>query len=146
MKKTRQATILKLISEKAISTQDELSEALTEAGFNAAQATLSRDIKEMKLVKTPDKGGRYRYALPKPDGKDYTKFRSILDDTMISCEAAGNLAVLKTYSGMGSAAAAAVDALFGEDIVGSIAGDDTILIVLRNDKASHEFAERVKKH
>ena len=89
MKKTRQAAILKLITEKVITTQDELSDALEAAGFDAAQATLSRDIKELKLVKTPDENGRYRYALPKPDGKDYTKFRSILSDTMISCEAAG---------------------------------------------------------
>ncbi len=146
MKKTRQAAILKLIAEKAISTQDDLSAALCEAGFDAAQATLSRDIKELKLVKTPDEHGRYRYSLPKPDGKDYTKFRSILDDTMLSCEAAGNLAVLKTYSGMGSAAAAAVDALFGDEIVGCIAGDDTILVVLRSEKAAHDFAEQVRRH
>lgn len=145
MKRTRQAAILKLITEKVITTQEELSSALEENGFDAAQATLSRDIKELKLVKTPDENGRYRYALPKPDGKDYTKFRSILSDTMISCEAAGNLAVLKTYSGMGSAAAAAVDALFGNEIVGSIAGDDTIIIVLRTEKSSHEFADQVKK-
>ena len=146
MKKTRQAAILNLITEKVITTQDELSDALEAAGFDAAQATLSRDIKELKLVKTPDENGRYRYALPKPDGKDYTKFRSILSDTMTSCEAAGNLAVLKTYPGMGSAAATAVDSLFGSEIVGCIAGDDTILIVLRSDKSAHDFAEQVKKH
>ena len=118
---------------------------LKENGFDVTQATVSRDIKQLGLVKTTDGEGKYRYSAPHPSssGSD-SKFKNILSEAIISSESAENMVVVKTYSGMANAAAAAIDALASDRILGSIAGDDTILIVTKNDETAEEFSEILK--
>lgn len=146
MKSMRHTAILRIISEQEIETQDDLIAKLKENGFDVTQATVSRDIKQLGLVKTTDgEGGKYRYSAPHPSssGSD-SKFKNILSEAIISSESAENMVVVKTYSGMANAAAAAIDALASDRILGSIAGDDTILIVTKNDEAAEEFSEILK--
>ena len=145
MKSRRHPAILRIISEQEIETQDDLIAKLKENGFDVTQATVSRDIKQLGLVKTTDGEGKYRYSAPHPSssGSD-SKFKNILSEAIISSESAENMVVVKTYSGMANAAAAAIDALASDRILGSIAGDDTILIVTKNDETAEEFSEILK--
>ena len=145
MKSMRHTAILRIISEQEIETQDDLIAKLKENGFDVTQATVSRDIKQLGLVKTTDGEGTYRYSAPHPSssGSD-SKFKNILSEAIISSESAENMVVVKTYSGMANAAAAAIDALASDRILGSIAGDDTILIVTKNDETAEEFSEILK--
>ncbi|CDE17841.1 MAG: arginine repressor [Eubacterium sp.] len=145
MKSMRHTAILRIISEQEIETQDDLIAKLKENGFDVTQATVSRDIKQLGLVKTTDGEGKYRYSAPHPSssGSD-SKFKNILSEAIISSESAENMVVVKTYSGMANAAAAAIDALASDRILGSIAGDDTILIVTKNDETAEEFSEILK--
>lgn len=141
----RHTAILRIISEQEIETQDDLIAKLKENGFDVTQATVSRDIKQLGLVKTTDGEGKYRYSAPHPSssGSD-SKFKNILSEAIISSESAENMVVVKTYSGMANAAAASIDALASDRILGSIAGDDTILIVTKNDETAEEFSEILK--
>ena len=141
----RHAAILRIISEREIETQDDLIAKLKENGFDVTQATVSRDIKQLGLVKTAGDEGKYRYSAPHPSssGSD-SKFKNILSEAIISSESAENMVVVKTYSGMANAAAASIDALASDRILGSIAGDDTILIVTKNDEAAEEFSKILK--
>ena len=141
----RHTAILRIISEQEIETQDDLIAKLKENGFDVTQATVSRDIKQLGLVKTTDGEGKYRYSAPHPSssGSD-SKFKNILSEAIISSESAENMVVVRTYSGMANAAAAAIDALASDRILGSIAGDDTILIVTKNDETAEEFSEILK--
>lgn len=140
MKKRRQAKILEIIAKYNIDTQDALIERLKEAGFDVTQATASRDIRELNLVKVSVDGNSYRYAEShKDDMKISLKYKNILKETLISADYACNTMVLKTYSGMAQAAAAAIDNMGWNEIVGSVAGDDTILIVMRSDESAKEF-------
>ena len=141
----RHTAILRIISEQEIETQDDLIAKLKENGFDVTQATVSRDKKQLGLVKTTDGEGKYRYSAPHPSssGSD-SKFKNILSEAIISSESAENMVVVKTYSGMANAAAAAIDALASDRILGSIAGDDTILIVTKNDETAEEFSEILK--
>ncbi|MDD7179230.1 MAG: arginine repressor [Eubacteriales bacterium] len=145
MKSMRHTAILRIISEQEIETQDDLIAKLKENGFDVTQATVSRDIKQLGLVKTTDGEGKYRYSAPHPSssGSD-SKFKNILSEAIISSESAENMVVVKTYSGMANAAAAAIDALASDRILGSIAGDDTILIVTKNDETAEEFSAILK--
>lgn len=145
MKSMRHTAILRIISEQEIETQDDLIAKLKENGFDVTQATVSRDIKQLGLVKTTDGEGKYRYSAPHPSssGSD-SKFKNILSEAIISSESAENMVVVKTYSGMANAAAAAIDALASDRILGSIAGDDTILIVTKNDETAEEFSKILK--
>ena len=145
MKSMRHTAILRIISEQEIETQDDLIAKLKENGFDVTQATVSRDIKQLGLVKTTDGEGKYRYSAPHPSssGSD-SKFKNILSEAIISSESAENMVVVKTYSGMANAAAAAIDALASDRILGSIAGDYTILIVTKNDETAEEFSEILK--
>ena len=140
MKKQRQKKILELIAQYNIETQDGLIEKLREVGFDVTQATASRDIRELNLVKVSADGNTYNYAeSPKDDMKISVKYRNILKETLVSIDYACNSIVLKTYSGMAQAAAAAVDNMGWSEIVGSVAGDDTIIIVMRSDESAKEF-------
>ena len=141
----RHTAILRIISEQEIETQDDLIAKLKENGFDVTQATVSRDIKQLGLVKTTDGEGKYRYSAPHPSssGSD-SKFKNILSEAIISSESAENMVVVKTYSGMANAAAAAIDALASDRILGSIAGDDTILIVTKNGETAEEFSAIIK--
>lgn len=142
MKEYRQSEIMTLIGEKDIETQEELLECLRAKGFKVTQATISRDIRELGLVKVAGSVGRYKYAMPRREGKTIgTKFRMLLTETVHKVDRAGNIAVIKTYSGMAQGAAAAIDSMERDDVVGSVAGDDTIIIVMRTPEAAQSLAD-----
>ena len=140
MKFKRQAAIVDLIGKQEIKTQEELSEKLKEHGFTATQATISRDIKELQLVKVASESGGYCYSTP-DNGSGVLhlpRLKNIFRECVIKVDRAQNLVVVKTLVGMANAAAAAVDAMKIETIVGTLAGDDTILIIMRtNEEAEH---------
>ncbi|MCR4693946.1 MAG: arginine repressor [Pseudobutyrivibrio sp.] len=132
MKIERQAKILELIVKNEIGTQEELTAHLENAGFNATQATVSRDIREMKLTKVADSAGKLRYVAFKATEEDMNeKYIRIFLDGFVSMDNAGNILVIKTVSGMAMALAAALDHMDFPEIVGSIAGDDTIMCAIR---------------
>ena len=133
MKIERQAKILELIVKNEIGTQEELTARLEEAGFNATQATVSRDIREMKLTKIADGAGKLRYVAFKSTEEDMNeKYIRIFLDGFVSMDNAGNILVIKTVSGMAMAVAAAMDHFDFPEVVGSIAGDDTIMCAIRS--------------
>lgn len=144
----RHVKITELIKSRNIETQEELTAALRECGFEVTQATVSRDIKALKLVKvaaSDENGVRvgYKYAqgLSNEAVPELTeKFKNLLKDVVVRADHAGNLAVIKTYSGMANAAAAAIDAMHNDSIIGSVAGDDTVLCVLRTEEMAKDFA------
>ena len=130
MKRVRQNKILELIDE--YDTQEELGKRLHESGFRVTQATISRDIKELQLKKQADKNGKSKYICVTPGSASFgERYARVLQDGMVSIDQADNLVVIKTVSGMAMAVAAAIDALEIEEIVGSIAGDDTIMCAVR---------------
>ena len=141
MKLQRQAAIIHLITDNEIKTQEELSEMLRIAGFPATQATISRDIKELRLIKVTTQNGFSKYATPEKNNTKsyYTRLKNIFKESVITIERAQNLVVLKTITGMANAAAAAMDAMDVDKVVGTIAGDDTILIILKNNDDAEEF-------
>ena len=146
MKQNRHERIIEIISAYDIETQDELLEKLKRDGFEVTQATISRDIKQLQLVKVAGQDGHYKYAVSQHSGtKNALKFKTILKETIVKVDYAQNIVVLKTYSGMAQAAAAAIDALQMQDIVGSVAGDDTILIVMRSTEIAGDFTEKYKE-
>ena len=146
MKSSRQNAIVEIIKRNNIETQEELLEKLEKIGYKVTQATVSRDIKEMKLVKITTDGVSYKYALPKDETPDYSnKFRMILKETVVEVDHAGHLIVLKTMSGMGSAAAAAIDGIGWNEIVGTLAGDDTIFVLMRNEEKAAEYADNFRE-
>lgn len=143
MKYKRQKKILELIAEYDIETQDDLIERLRESGYDVTQATVSRDIRELKLVKTAMPDRRYRYEVAQYEGIEIsTKYRNIIKETVIKVDYVGNTVVLRTYTGMAQAAAAAVDGMGWDEIVGTLAGDDTIFILMRDTAAAIGFAEK----
>lgn len=130
MKNKRQEKIIEIIENQVVETQEALQEKLRECGFDVTQATVSRDIKELRLTKVSARGNRYKYAiLDSDDPKQAAKFVYIMKETILSVQCAQNMLVIKTFSGMAQAAAAALDTLFGAEIIGSIAGDDTVFAV-----------------
>lgn len=152
MKTNRHSKIIELIKNEIIETQEDLTRRLCECGYDVTQATVSRDIKALKLIKVAtgkdnDGGSRYRYALHQTSGGQVMseKFKNLLRDVIVNAEYACNLAVIKTYAGMANAAAAAIDTMHNESIIGSVAGDDTVLIVLRNEQKAKDFIEIIKK-
>ena len=145
MKSSRHDAILEIIAEKEIETQDVLTEQLRQRGYNVTQATVSRDIKQLRLVKKATERGSYKYAVQSSlDTKTNAKYSSIMRETITSIKTAGNIVVIKTYNGMANAAAAAIDAVAGSIVVGTIAGDDTIFAATENEDAAKSFAAVVK--
>lgn len=145
MKIKRHNEIVKIISSYNIETQDDLIKRLNEIGYNVTQATVSRDIRELRLTKVPAGNNSYKYALPSHDAhKHIGKYQYIVRETIISVDCACNMIVLKTLSGMAQAAAAAIDAMGWNEIVGSIAGDDTIFVVMRSAEKAAEYTENFK--
>jgi transcriptional regulator of arginine metabolism len=135
MRFTRQNKIIELISENEIDTQEKLAELLAIEGFDVTQATVSRDIKELQLVKTPASSGQYKYTLPDhPSRHTSDRFAKIFRDTTQSVSGSGNIIVLKTLSGCANAACEAIDSLEFPHILGSIAGDNTVFIVCDDQK------------
>lgn len=146
MKGKRQAAIIEIIEKYDIETQDELAERLQEAGFSTTQATISRDIREMKLTKLALGNGRQKYiVLKQNDLSNQDKYRRVLMDGILSMEIAQNIIVVKTVSGMAMAVAAALDGLELEGIVGCIAGDDTIMCVVKTNDTSREVVGAIEK-
>ncbi len=133
MKQSRHEKIVELIESYEIETQEELADKLREAGFAVTQATVSRDIRQLHLSKVPAGGGRQKYVvLRQDDAQLWEKYVRVLKDGFVSMDMAQNILVIKTVSGMAMAVAAAVDAMKFREIVGSIAGDDTIMIAIRS--------------
>ena len=146
MKIKRQAKILEIIEERSIETQDELIRALEETGFRATQTTVSRDIKELRLIKILDSNGKYCYAVMNEKSDPVpTKFLSIFQDAVQSIDFAGNLVVVKCMSGMAQAACAAMDSLHWESVVGTLAGEDTFVCITRTNESAVELVEELKK-
>lgn len=144
MKSSRQNKIIELIRKHNIETQEELADFLTQAGFAVTQATISRDIRELKLMKVPMEDGRQKYGILQSQTTGLNeKFVRVLRDAFLSMEKAQNILVIKTVSGMAMAAAAALDALSVEGIVGSIAGDDTIMCAIRTEQETNKVIERI---
>ncbi len=145
MRYSRQNMVLELIENNEIETQEKLCKLLREAGYNVTQATVSRDIKELQLVKALSSNGKYKYVQNKDEGPINNRFVKIFKETITSVSSAGNLVVIKTLSGCGSAAAEAIDSLGISNIVGSVAGDNTILIVVDDTKNVPEIVEKFKE-
>ena len=145
MKNTRQQKILELIEKYDIDTQELMIEKLKEAGINATQTTISRDIRELKLVKGTSASGGYKYIFPSQKKEHGVPvLSSTLTESIIRIEAAGNIVVVKTYPGMANALAVCVDSLEEPHIVGSVAGDDTILLVVKSEDIAREVSRELK--
>ena len=146
MKNSRHTRILEIIADHVIETQDDLIEKLKESGYPVTQATVSRDIKQLGLIKTATKDGGYKYTATRSDTSgNENKLKTIMRETVVNAQNAQNIIVVKTFSGMANAAAAALDALAEESVIGSIAGDDTIFIVVRNNEDAEEFTNYIRE-
>ncbi|HCC02656.1 MAG TPA: arginine repressor [Ruminococcaceae bacterium] len=146
MKARRHAKILELISQSNIDTQEELLRRLRNSGFEVTQATVSRDIKELRLVKTLSADGQYRYSTGKEDDPDVSsKFYSLLRTSSESIKCAGNLVIIKTLSGMAQGICAAMDTMNWESVAGTIAGDDTIFVAVRSEHAAQQLAAELNR-
>ena len=146
MKKSRHTRIIEIINDHVIETQDDLIEKLKESGYIVTQATVSRDIKQLGLIKTATKDGGYKYTATKTESSsNENKLKNIMRETIVNAQDAQNLIVVKTFPGMANAAAAALDALAEEAVLGSIAGDDTIFIVVRNNEDAAEFTNYIRE-
>ena len=147
MKFQRQAAIIDLISNHEIDTQEELTARLREMGFHSTQATISRDIKELRLIKIASSNGGYKYSIAESeqDSGFVPRVRNIFRECVIRVDVAQNLVVIKTITGMANAAAFALDTMKISEIVGTIAGDDNVLIILRDNESAENFFEQTKE-
>ena len=145
MKNKRQEAIVELISQYEIQTQEELIRRLEERGFAATQATVSRDIRELKLMKGPGEGGVHKYTLPTVQKAAAPRFGSSLHESIVHIDSAENLIVVKTYPGMAQAIAAILDSAHIKGIMGSVAGDDTIIAAVRDNELTTLACEEIKK-
>lgn len=146
MRANRRAKIIELVNQQEIETQEELAELLEGAGFPVTQATISRDIRDLKLTKVPTHKGRSKYAaLVTPDADMLEKYIRILRDGYISMDMAQNILVVKTVSGMAMAVAASIDAMQWNEVVGCIAGDDTIMCAIRGIDETITVMEKINK-
>lgn len=151
MKRERQGKIIQIIKQYDITTQEELAKKLEAEGFDVTQSTVSRDIRELHLSKVPAKNGQSKYAMvgtaykqTDEDGYLEDKYIRVLKDGFAGADTAANLLVVKTVSGMAMAVAAAIDAMRFDEIVGSIAGDDTIMIAVRSQQDNVILMEKLK--
>ena len=146
MKSKRQEKILELIHEFEIETQEELIFYLNRFGFEATQATISRDIRELKLTKIVGSAGNYRYAAHghQPSSTPTPKFNGVLVDSIIKVSYANNIIVLKTFPGLANAVGSGIDAIHAPEILGCVAGDDTIFVVLTGETAAKDISEKIK--
>lgn len=146
MKSQRQAKILEIISNKNIETQEQLLQELQDAGFRATQATISRDIKEMRIVKELTGLGTYRYTTSAGEvtGGFSSRLNTIFRECVIGFDYAQNIIVIRTLPGLASAAGSAIDSMNLNIIVGSLAGDDTVIVVMRDNNAAAAFCGEIK--
>ena len=144
MKANRQKKILEIVNRYNIETQDDLIDRLMVEGFSVTQATVSRDIRELQLTKILTGKGTYRYVAPKKeDMVGGLKFNAALVDSIISVEFAQNIVVIKTYPGLANAVAGGIDNLAIAEVLGCVAGDDTIFVATRNESSAKNFNERI---
>ena len=146
MKSQRQAKILEIIANRNVETQEQLLAALQAEGFRGTQATISRDIKELRIVKELTSLGTYRYTVTNSDiGNSFSaRLNTIFRECVISFDYAQNIIVLRTLPGLASAAGSAIDAMNLSTIVGTLAGDDTVMIVMRDTNAAATFCGEIK--
>ena len=147
MKNDRQAILLEIIEQEAVETQEQLLRLLAERGVKCTQATVSRDIKQLHLVKEPTGQGRYRYAVSVQKTKLNVaeKLRTIFRESVLTVDNAQNIVVIKTLPGLANAAGSAVDGMDVPYLVGSLAGDDTALLIMRDTESAVDFTEEIKE-
>lgn len=146
MKSQRQAKIMEIITTRNVETQEQLLEALQAEGFNSTQATISRDIKELRIVKELSSLGTYRYATSTGEmSNSFTaRLNKIFRECVMSYDYAQNIIIIRTLPGLASAAGSAIDAMSLSTVVGSLAGDDTVMIVMRDTNAAAAFCGEIK--
>ena len=146
MKFQRQAKILELIEHNEIETQEELSMRLRDLGYDTTQATVSRDIKELRLIKVLSSSGKYRYATSSHEAENSfaSRLQNIFRECVTSVDCAQNIVVIKTLPALGSAAAMAIDSMHIPTVVGTLSGDDTVFILMRDNEIALEFCEETK--
>ena len=146
MKSKRHSKILEIINNIDIETQEELAEELKRSGYDVTQATVSIDIKLLKLVKVQSESGKYRYIAPTKEERDINdKLYSILANAAISVDKVDKFVVIKTLTGAASAVAEAIDNIYTNDVAGTIAGDNTIFVLSRTEEKAIELMEKVRK-
>lgn len=146
MKKKRHEKILEIIQKNEIETQEELQEKLKTSGFEVTQATISRDIKELRLVKELSSSGKYKYSTGRKLGKDFSnRLSSVFSESITAVDYALNTVVIKCFAGMANAACAAIDSMHWDGVVGTLAGDDTIFILCRTSDLAIVFASDLEK-
>ena len=146
MRYSRQNKIIELITNNEIDTQEKLVTMLRECGYEVTQATISRDIKQLHLVKAPAGQGKYRYAVSDHGTKIHVadKLQTIFRESIVNVDYAQNLVVIHTMSGLANGAAAALDGMKIDQLLGTLAGDDTVLLIMRNSESAAELATSVK--
>lgn len=146
MKYYRHTKILEIIEKNTIETQEEIVEKLKQLGMDVTQATVSRDIKELRLIKVMTNDQRYKYAsIVQNENVISDKLLNVFIQSFVSCDYANNIIVVKTLPGMAQASASAIDSLKWQDIIGTIAGDDTIMIVCRAEKIAEQLVNKFNK-
>ena len=146
MKTQRQAKLLEIISTQNVDTQEQLLALLQEAGFRSTQATISRDIKELRIVKELTGLGTYRYTTTnnEMEGTFSVRLNTIFKECVVGFDYAQNIIVIRTLPGLASAAASAIDGMNFHSVVGSLAGDDTVMVVMRDNNAAAVFCGEIK--
>lgn len=147
MKAQRQSMILEIIAGQDVETQEQLLSELQKRGFNSTQATISRDIKELRIVKELNHNGTYRYTSSLKDSSSAfsSKLNAIFRECVTSYDAAQNMVVVKTLPGLASAACSAVDGMNISQVVGTLAGDDTAVLIMRDNDAAADFCAQIKR-
>ena len=146
MKVNRHAKIIELINKYQVETQEELADYLNKAGFKVTQATVSRDIRDLKLTKVPSENGKQRYAVHQAAENGMSeKYIRVLRDGFVSMDMAQNILVIKTVSGMAMAVCVAIDGMKWNEVVGSIAGDDTIMCAIRSVEDTVAVMDKIRK-
>ena len=143
MKKQRQEKIMEIIRENEVETQEDLARYLNEAGYSVTQATVSRDIRDLKLTKIPGQNGKQRYVIHQDETFLNEKYIRVLKDGFVSMDMAQNILVVKTVAGMAMAVCAAIDAMKWGEVVGSIAGDDTIMCAIRSVEDTAKVMDKI---
>ena len=149
MKTRRQAKILELIQRNDVETQEELSAYLVREGFQVTQATVSRDIRELQLVKTATADGRYRYVPASASGKvthSPSRFEMIFRESVLKIDYAGHMVLVKCFSGMANAACEVFDAKQWDNVVGTLSGDDTFFILMRTEENAAEITRQLQRY
>lgn len=146
MKRRRHELILALISKQNVATQEELRQLLEDNGYDVTQATVSRDIKELRLSKVLGQNGQYKYALTKTESDELvSRFQKIFVQSVVAADYAANMLVIRCYTGMANAACAAFDSMEWDGLVGTLAGDDTIFALCRTEGYASQMKDAIKR-